>query len=469
MSNSKVLENNHLETIDILNFEPHELLTKDYFFKWLIKLNLDNSESAEHWANQFLPEFCELLNAKAGLFYTYQEKRRKCKLLAHHQAIISDELPRDIKLNQSNLMSVLYSPQILQIQVNSLSVFYHAGKEYQQDMMLFIPIFKEGVVIAYFELLLNEILDKDYLTFINKLIPFLAESLGKIQNETKYQKRVQELESINQAMEASQEAMHENAVKFMRIHQKLTDSINYAQKMQKAILPQEEILAKIFEEVFIIYEPKDTVSGDFYWYSQIDYTFLAVIDCTGHGVPGAFMSMIGNTLLNEIVNSKRVYEPAKILEMLHKGVRTSLNQGQSQNIDGMEICLCRFTRDQDFNMVLTFAGAKRPLYYVRNNEIHKIPGTRRSIGGVIQDNPDDFENHTITLEEGDILYLSTDGYKDAPNNKRKSLGINMMKNTILENASLPLSKQKEALWNTLIEYQEGTPIRDDITLIGLKV
>ena len=179
--------------------------------------------------------------------------------------------------------------------------------------------------------------------------------------------------------------------------------------------------------------------------------------------------MIGNTLLNEIVNSKRIYDPAKILEMLHVGVRTSLNQEQSQNIDGMEVCLCRFTRDQDFNMVLTYAGAKRPLYYIRNKEFYKISGTRRSIGGVKQDNPEQFENHTFRLEEGDILYLSSDGFKDVPNRRRKSLGFNNMKQILIESSHLPLTEQKQTIWNKLREHQDGAAIRDDITLIAIKI
>lgn len=466
----KLLENNPVEYSEFHHFKPHPVLNEHYFLKWMSRLSFRTFDSIEDWAADLLPEFCTMLDTQAALFYHYQDKNKKFNLSAVYPESMYEKFQKVKLPEEGNLANMTAHPQILQYAIQNLSL-----DEPQQDMqdkpsiVLFVPVFQPERFLGYFEILLHQELEADYFTFIQKLMPLLGFSLNQVLHRIKLSKRIRELESINQAMEASQEAMHENAVKFMRIHQKLTASINYAQKMQKAILPPEELLAASFEDVFIIYEPKDTVSGDFYWYSQIEYTFLAVLDCTGHGVPGAFMSMIGNTLLNEIVNSKRIYNPAKILEMLHEGVRSALNQNQSHNIDGMEACLCRFTRDDQFNMILTYAGAKRPLYYVRDKQLYKLPDTRRSIGGVYQDNPPDFENHTIQLQEGDVLFLSTDGFKDAPNDKRKSLGINTMKNIFENNAHLPMHQLKALLYDTLSLHLNGTAIRDDITLIGIKI
>ena len=271
------------------DFTQHNSLSKDVFLKWILSINLDNSRSLEDWANQFIPELCQMLSVKAALFYEHEEKKESCVLKAYYQVLLSDKLPRKIKVKESNLENCISKPQIQQFTVNHLSAFYYAGDLFQNDTLLIFPIHRAGKVFAYIECLLNKELNEKQLNFCNKLSPFLAAAVEKVVNEEKSFKRVKELESINMAMEASQEAMHENAVKFMRIHQKLTASINYAQKMQNAILPQQELLSSIFEDFFVIYEPKDTVSGDFYWYSQIEYTFLAVIDCTGHGVPGAFI------------------------------------------------------------------------------------------------------------------------------------------------------------------------------------
>ncbi|MBI9052434.1 MAG: SpoIIE family protein phosphatase [Bacteroidales bacterium] len=250
-------------------------------------------------------------------------------------------------------------------------------------------------------------------------------------------------------------------------NKKINSSIQYAQNIQRAILPVKDQISNLFES-FIIYKPKDVVSGDFYWFAKVEnIAYLAVIDCTGHGVPGAFMSMIGNSLLNEIVLEKREKEPAKILSLLNDKVREALRQDETDNSDGMDVCFISI--DFKTNGV-KFSGAKRPLLIYKKEEgnFDEIKGDRISIGGK-NNNKKEFTNHRINLKTGDIVYLSSDGLTDQNNNERKRFGSNKLKDTILSNITLSMTGQMGIIENELNNFQQGEEQRDDITLIGLKI
>lgn len=251
-------------------------------------------------------------------------------------------------------------------------------------------------------------------------------------------------------------------------NQNINASIHYAQNIQRAILPVQNQINKFFEN-FIIYRPKDIVSGDFYWFTQINNTvFLAAVDCTGHGVPGAFMSMIGNSHLNEIVIEKQITDPAKILTLLNEKIIVSLRQNETDNKDGMDVCFISI--DFDTNEI-TFSGAKRPLYIykAKTSQFDEIKGDRISIGGVKKNANEEFSNHKIKVFKGDILYLSSDGLTDQNNSERKRFGRNKLKEIILNNVGEPMEVQKEILEEALHEFQQDEEQRDDITLIGIKI
>lgn len=252
-------------------------------------------------------------------------------------------------------------------------------------------------------------------------------------------------------------------------NKKINASIQYAQNIQRAILPVRNQIENLFES-FIIYRPKDIVSGDFYWFAKSnEIAFLAAVDCTGHGVPGAFMSMIGNSLLNEIVLEKKVVEPAKILSLLNEKIIESLRQNETENKDGMDVCFISI--DLKSNKI-TFSGAKRPLFIFKNktSEFEEIKGDRISIGGVKNTKEtEEFNNHIINAEKGDILFLSSDGLTDQNNTERKRFGSNRLKEIILNNISEPMIKQKEIIEKELNDFQQGEEQRDDITLIGIKI
>lgn len=249
----------------------------------------------------------------------------------------------------------------------------------------------------------------------------------------------------------------------------INSSIQYAQNIQRAILPVKNQIENLFES-FIIYKPKDIVSGDFYWFAQVNgLALLAAVDCTGHGVPGAFMSMIGSSHLNEIVLEKNITDPAKILSLLNEKIVESLRQNETENNDGMDVCIISFDLK---TKQITFSGAKRPLFIFskQTSELNEIKGDRLSIGGAKRKREQDkFNNHIIQTETGDILFLSSDGLADQNNAERKRFGSKRLKEIILSNISEPMIKQKEKIESELNSFQENEEQRDDITLIGIKI
>ncbi|WP_299455534.1 tetratricopeptide repeat protein [uncultured Microscilla sp.] len=251
---------------------------------------------------------------------------------------------------------------------------------------------------------------------------------------------------------------------------KIMSSIRYAQTIQEAILPFSSRLKKVLGEYFVLYKPKDVVSGDFYWLSKLDrYKFIAVVDCTGHGVPGAFMSLIGFSLLNEIINEKHHTDPSVILRQLHEGVFFALKQEQSINRDGMDLCMCRIEEQEEDNLKVVFAGAKRPLYYVSNNQLHTLKGDRVSLGGRPIKTSKQFTNHTLCMKKGDLLYLTTDGYVDTPNPQRQSFKQHRLLQLLDDCKHIPIHQQKHIFENVLNNYQLDAEQRDDITIIGVKL
>jgi len=278
--------------------------------------------------------------------------------------------------------------------------------------------------------------------------------------------------------------------KITRQNENIKGSIRYALKIQESILPTEDDL-NCFTDSFILYRPKDIVSGDFYWFAKncyknnniennkdnkteiVKYSFFAMVDCTGHGVPGAFMSLIGSRLLSEIINERKVHETSEILEQLDKGVKDVLNQSKTNSRDGMDMSLCRIKEisiDNKIKYEVCFSGAKLPIIYYsqKQKELIKTNYTRRTIGGRNK-NLKKFEKLQIILEQGDIIYLYSDGFKDQNNKERKKIGSSKISRVLSENINEPLKIQKEQLEKLLDNWQDKEEQRDDITFIGLKL
>ncbi|WP_375562926.1 SpoIIE family protein phosphatase [Bernardetia sp. OM2101] len=255
-------------------------------------------------------------------------------------------------------------------------------------------------------------------------------------------------------------------------NREVTDSIRYAQTIQDSILPTETEIKRSIGDHYVIYQPKDIVSGDFYWIGYNEgYQYAAVVDCTGHGVPGAFMSMVGSSLLREILYEKEITSPANMLEYLDDSIRLSLRQTgkDGSNTDGMDMILIRYLYREDGKIELDFAGAKRPLIYKEAEEkIIQLRGTSRSIGGV-QRKKKPFKEHHLTLSPRTMLFLTSDGLIDQPNQDRKKYGTKRFLEKISEWGHLPISMQKMSLLEDLENFRNKEEQRDDITIMAINL
>ena len=283
---------------------------------------------------------------------------------------------------------------------------------------------------------------------------------------------IAELNATNEELQSTNDALLQANDVIAIKNANITKSIEYARNIQQAILTKTTDLAKCFQEFFVLYKPKDIVSGDFYWLTQLrQYTFIAVADCTGHGVPGAFMSMIGNNLLKEAIDKREMTSPAEILQFIHIEIRKALAQDDSHTPDGMDIALCRLEPTADQQTKLTFAAAKRPTYIYKPNieELIELKGNRILIGGLESPNKKPFENQELTLEKGSRLYLLSDGYTDQPNSERTKFGINQFKNLLRAYAPLPLNQQAQYFEETLENFRGYIELRDDVTIVGVQL
>ncbi len=249
----------------------------------------------------------------------------------------------------------------------------------------------------------------------------------------------------------------------------IQDSINYARYIQFAVLPEKDEIKKFFKESFVFYKPKDVVSGDFFWICNTQQQLLlAAADCTGHGVPGAFMSMIGMYELNNVVLEKRIQEPGKILSAVNVSLKNRLKQegNEIKPRDGMDIALCAFDKEKP---LVSFSGANRPLLIVRDNQLLEYKATKAAIGGYTSAEKV-FDNIEIELEREDCLYLFTDGYADQyGGEKNKKLTTKKFKQLLLSISSLPMSQQHETLENHFNQWKKDLEQLDDILVIGIRV
>ncbi|GAB4342231.1 MAG: hypothetical protein OHK0038_22080 [Flammeovirgaceae bacterium] len=255
-------------------------------------------------------------------------------------------------------------------------------------------------------------------------------------------------------------------------NKQITDSIRYAKDIQRAVLPDKKYIGSLFKDFFVLYYPKDIVSGDFFWFSKVgEKMVIAVVDCTGHGVPGAFMSMIGNILLNDIVTINKVVNPSEILETLHLSVKKALRQETQKNTDGMDAGVCVFELNLSEGAIVNYSGAKIPLLYIEDGVIHRIKPTNRSIGGASVSHKESvpFEKIDKVMRKGTSIYLCTDGFADQANPQNERFGSKRFMDLLLSNSQLPMEEQKEILKKTMQAYMAGTPQRDDMTVLGIKV
>jgi len=278
--------------------------------------------------------------------------------------------------------------------------------------------------------------------------------------ERKVEKRTEQIEEARQEIEKKNED--------------ITASIVYASRIQKAILPPEEEINSYLKDYFVWWQPRDLVGGDFYWFTNLnedkadDSFLIAAVDCTGHGVPGALMSMLGMDALNHIVLHHRITEPSQILEALHQEIRKVLKQSATGNNDGMDMTLVLVDK---VNNQLYFSGAKNPLIYIQNNELKVIKGSKFPIGGQILHRDREFKTHIIDLNVPTLVYLFSDGFQDQFGGKQgRKFMIKRLRELLFEIHQLPMEEQK---LHILRAYEKWVGKKhkqiDDILLIGLNL
>jgi len=302
-----------------------------------------------------------------------------------------------------------------------------------------------------------------------------ANKLLKTQKEEIEHQKV-ELEQSNEEILAQRDEIENKNIVIteqrdiaLKQKKEITDSIHYAQRIQEAVLPSKKMFVNYIEDYFIFFKPKDIVSGDFYWMTRVeDKLIVTAADCTGHGVPGAFMSMLGVTFLNEIINKDRVLTPGKILDKLRQKVISSLHQEEGETKDGMDISIAVIDTAKK---EIQYAGAYNPMYMIKNGseEITKVKADRMPIGIHLKMD-DDFTNHVINYNSGDVIYLFSDGYVDQFGGERgRKLKSVKFQELLLNIKTKPMAEQKEILNKFLNKWRGDLEQLDDIIVIGLKL
>lgn len=246
--------------------------------------------------------------------------------------------------------------------------------------------------------------------------------------------------------------------------QEITDSINYARRIQNAILPPAVLMQQLLPEHFVLYLPKDIVSGDFYWVESVgDHVFFAAVDCTGHGVPGAFVSIVGHNALNRCINEFSLTQPAAILDKLNELVRSDFQKGEKIN-DGMDISLAAMNKS---TIQLQWAGANNPIYHVRNGELTETKGDKMPIGSYASENK--FTNHEIEFQKGDVIYLFTDGFADQFGGpKGKKFKSRPFKELLISIHQENMIDQQDRLHASFDAWRGELEQLDDVCVLGVK-
>lgn len=300
-------------------------------------------------------------------------------------------------------------------------------------------------------------------------------NLLKVQNEEMNMQReyleamVTELEQ-NENIIKEKNNILEKTIKILdEAYGNINASLNYSKRIQDAMLPNKSLFKYFFKENFILFKPKDIVSGDFYWFSKVGHKFIvAAVDCTGHGVPGALMSIIGMEMLHSIVNEQKITDPAIILEKMHESTRRILKQDENDVRDGMDMAIVTIDKRTE---TLEYAGARNPLVLIKDNEMAVFKGSKYSVGGYHRSNNIPFQKITMPYEKDMCCYIFSDGFQDLHSEiTDKRLGSVQMRKILLGVHHLEMEKQKKVL-DRIMKFWLKNPKKqfDDVMVIGIKL
>ncbi len=273
----------------------------------------------------------------------------------------------------------------------------------------------------------------------------------------------------NNLIRAQKRLVDDQRETLIKKNDQILDSINYAKKIQKAVMPTEELIKSSFSDAFVFFKPKDIVSGDFYWQQKVgDLIFIAVVDCTGHGVPGAFMSMIGNSLLDKCVIQLGIKSPEKILNQLNIELHKKLSVNEDSKVkDGMDLFVCCVDLTK---MKLYASGAYNPMYIVRNNELTEFKGDKLHLGNLEHTQDKSYTLHEIDLQINDCIYLFTDGFPDQKGGEKiKKFYYSPFRKLLTEISAQKMEDQKEVLSETFNNWKGDLYQIDDVCVLGLRI
>ena len=337
----------------------------------------------------------------------------------------------------------------------SLSNDFESAKEFNYNFSVKPPFYKTTWFYVLISLIILSLL---YYLIVSREKRMKRE---KLKLELLVKSRTYEIEKKKREIEIQNTLIQ-------GINNDLTDSIKYAQRIQKTILPNANHLDSYFAEYFIYYQPRNIVSGDYYWIKEIDnVVYVAVVDCTGHGVPGAFMSLISSNILNEAISSKYANSPTKILEFLRKEIKSRLNENRDEMInDGLDIALICYNKQ---NSTIEYVNANRPLYIISNDELITLASENVSIGGYAELDAV-IPSKKISIKKNDLLFLFTDGITDQfGGEKNKKYNPQRLRQFLLMNNHLPLVELHQKLITEITLWQSNYEQTDDILMIGLKI
>jgi len=320
-----------------------------------------------------------------------------------------------------------------------------------------LPIWKR----VWFWVIVTMVFGALVFLFIRTRIKGLLRIKERLENVVK--ERTQQLQIEKEQIESIKIILEEKS-------KDITDSINYAKRIQESLLPTKESLLASFPKSFIYFKPRDIVSGDFYWFAETDDCYvIAVVDCTGHGIPGAFMSIIGSTILTDIVIDKKITAPDEILTHLNRNIIKLLKQDDegSSSRDGMDVSICSVNKEKT---KMRYSSASRPMYYVRNGVLNEVNLKNHSIGGSYEDYKITYVGAELDIDPNDIYYLFSDGYADQfDTTDRTKFSTKRLKNLFIEISLKDTITQYQIVDTTLNEWKGERGQLDDITIIGFKV
>jgi serine phosphatase RsbU (regulator of sigma subunit)/FixJ family two-component response regulator len=405
--------------------------------------------------NKFMQNVIENTGAEKGFLIVEREGKLNVEAVA---SAIQDEA-RFLHLKLLNETPTLTN-EVLQ------SVALTLQNDTFPDYRIVTPISKKGKNLGY--LYLENPQTREAFNYNQReILQMLASQAAiSIENANLYSR----LEERSKELQEEKEKVEAVKVELEQKNEDITASIRYARRIQFAILPHLEEMQRTFPDSFVLYKPKDIVSGDFYWFAEKgDKLLLAAVDCTGHGVPGAFMSVIGHSFLNETVDGEQITDPEKILFSLNQKVKSALKQDQAttETADGMDLALCSIDKK---TLHLDFCGARRPLLQVRGGEFIEHKADKQSIGGRVDDNTEPYTGIRIDLQKGDIIYIFTDGVTDQfGGTDHKKYSARRFREFLEQIQAKPM-KEQALLLDTEIETWRGNYDQtDDILVMGIRV